>query len=124
MVAWPSVFVTARSACGVTVSVSVALSLAGTGSSQPAGTVAVPVLVSEPLAELERVPATLNVATAPGASETVVARAFPLPDPASQEPLPLVIEQLQLTPTRAAGTVSATLAPETADGPLFVTLRT
>jgi hypothetical protein len=86
--------------------------------------VAVAVFVRDPVAELASVPATLNVAAAPGASETVVARMLPLPAPAPQEPVPLVIAQLQLTPVRAAGTVSATLAAETLEGPLFVTMRT
>ena len=55
-VAEPSVFVTARSACGVRVSVSVALLLAGVGSVQPAGTAAAAVFARVPLAPAATVP--------------------------------------------------------------------
>jgi len=46
----PSVMVTARSACGVTVSPSVKLSLVGVGSVVPAGALTVKVVVSVPVA--------------------------------------------------------------------------
>ena len=54
--ALPSDFVTARSACGVKVSVSVALLLAATGSVVPDATLAVAVFESVPVAALETVP--------------------------------------------------------------------
>ena len=55
-------------------------------------------------------------------SETVVEIAFPLPDAAPHEPVPLEIEHVQVTPVIAAGTVSDTDAPLTFEGPLFVTV--
>ena len=55
-VVFPSVFVTARSACGVKVSVSVALLFADTGSVVPEATLAEAVFESVPVAALETVP--------------------------------------------------------------------
>ena len=121
-VADPSVFVTARSAWAPSVSVSVAELLPGVGSVVPPGTAALAVFTSEPVAEAETVPDTTYVATAPEFSETVVEIEFPEPDAAPHEPVPVVIEQVQVTPVTAAGTVSDTVAPATFDGPLFVTV--
>jgi len=56
----------------------------------------------------------------------VVEIALPLPDAAPQEPVPVVIEQVQVTPVTETGTVSdteaPTVAPVTFEGPLFVTV--
>jgi hypothetical protein len=55
----PSDFVTAKSACALSESVSVDESLPGTGSVVPAGTAADAVFVSEPVAEGLMVPETV-----------------------------------------------------------------
>jgi hypothetical protein len=56
---WPSVLLIARSACGVSVSLSVALLLPATGSVVPPGTLAEAVLLSVPVAADEMVPVTV-----------------------------------------------------------------
>ena len=120
--ATPSVFVTARSACGASVSVSVALLLPATGSVQPAGTEALAVFESDPVAAGDSVPATVIVAVAPGARSSPVETALPEPEATAQPPVPAVTEHVHDTPVTAAGTVSARTAPTTPDGPLFVTV--
>ena len=55
----PSVFVIERSAVGVRVSVSIAVSLPGVGSVTPEGTVTVAELTIVPVAEAETVPVTV-----------------------------------------------------------------
>ena len=57
----PSVLVSARSACGVSVSVSVAVLLAEKGSVKPAGAATVAVLASVPVAVGATVPIAVNV---------------------------------------------------------------
>ena len=121
-VALPSVFVTTRSGLGDSVSESVALSLPGMGSVQPAGTVAVAVLANVPVAPGATVPATVRVATAPVSRAMCVDTALPVPEVEPQAPLPLVMLQLQLTPVIAAGTVSSKVAALTFEGPLLVTV--
>ena len=48
--------------------------------------------------------------------------ALPLPEAAPHEPVPVVMEHVQVTPVIAAGTVSVTVAPVTFEGPLLVTV--
>ena len=67
-------------------------------------------------------PVTERVATAPGPRSNGVTIAFPLPDEAPQLPLPAPTAHVQVTPVRAAGTVSDKLAAVTVEGPRFVTV--
>src|SRR5262245_19932579 len=107
--AWPSVLVTARSPRGVSVSVSVAVLLADTGSETPPGAVTVAVLASVPGAT---VPVAVKV-TVPPASRFTVRLMLPAPEAAMQLE-PAEAAQVQVTPVMAAGNVSATVAPFTA----------
>src|SRR5262245_1187898 len=110
--AWPSVFVTARSPRGVSVSVSVAVLLADTGSVTPPGVVTVAVLASVPSAPGATVPVAVKV-TVPPASRFTVRLMLPAPEAAMQLE-PAEAAQVQVTPVMAAGNVSATVAPFTA----------
>lgn len=112
--ATPSVFVIDRSAVGVKVSVSVAELLAGVGSVTPEGGATVAVLTSVPVADGEIDPVTTNVTDAPDGRLTLELM-LPLP-PAGHVP-PLTPEHVHVTPPRAAGIESATVAADTADGP-------
>ena len=67
---WPSVLVTLKSACGVSVSVSVALLLAGLGSVTPPADETVAVLASVPVAEGAMVPVAVKVALPAGGRVT------------------------------------------------------
>ena len=116
----PSVFVTARSAVGSSVSESVA-SLPGVGSFVPTGGVAVAVLLRVPVAELLIVPLISSVAVSPVLRSTVVEIALPVPEASAQEPVPDATH-VQLTPVMSDGTLSATVAAVTSDGPLLVTV--
>src|SRR5947199_394290 len=114
----------ARSDTGAAVSVSVALLLAVLGSVVPAGAVTVAVLIRLPVAEDRAVPVTVKITAlpAPAAMLTVAARLLPEPlPPLVTEAVPVVLE-VQVTPVRVAGMVSATLAPTTSLGPLLVTV--
>src|SRR6185436_4081300 len=75
---WPSVLVICRSACGVSVSVSVALLLPGVGSVTPAGAVTVAVLLKVPVAAGSIVADTTYVMELPGGIVTE-SLMFPLP---------------------------------------------
>src|SRR5580765_5857489 len=108
-----------RSAEGVSVTELVAVLLAGSGSSAPAGAVTVAVLASRPVAFAAIRPVTVNVARAPVPSETVVAR-LPVPEATAQlDPASAV--QVHAGATRATGNRSLTLAAVTGLGPVLVT---
>src|SRR5258708_6491446 len=110
-------FAALRSACGVRVSVSVAVLLPGVGSVVPAGAVTLAVLVRLPVAEAEMLAVTVNVAVPPFARLTVVL----------MSPVPLVRPQLaagahvQVALLMPAGSVSVTVAPVTPSGPALLT---
>src|SRR5438046_2359577 len=106
------------------VSVSVALLLAVLGSVVPDGAVTVAVLLRKPLAEDTTVPVTVKTTElpAPAAMVTVAARLLSEPvAPLLTVALPLVLD-VQVTPVRAAGMVSATVAPTASLGPALVTV--
>src|SRR6478735_4835299 len=110
-----------RSACGVSVSVSVAVLSAGSGSVTPAGGVTVAVLVSDPVAEGPTRTVKVKVTLAPAGRSTVVARApVPLVGPLTVPP-PLLAVAAQVAPVTPAGSGSDTLAPVTALGPALLT---
>ena len=116
-----TVLVTARSAWGVSVSVSVALLLPGLGSFTPAGGVTVAVLVSEPVAVGSMVAVKWKVTVAPTGRSTVVARA-PLPPlgPVTLPP-PVSPVNVQLAAVTPAGRGSDSAAPVAALGPALLT---
>ena len=114
----PSVLVTARSARGVNVSVSVAELLARFGSVVPPGAVTVAVLASVPVADAEMLAVSTNVAVPDGSRSTVVLM-LPAPDAGQTEPADAV--HVQLADDSAAGSVSATAAPTATDGPALET---
>src|SRR5262245_53364170 len=113
----------ARSAWGVRLSVSVALSSVGSGSSTPGGGVTVAVLVSAPVAAGSIWAVKVKVTVAPTGRLTVAARA-PLPPvgPVTLPP-PVWPANAQLPPVAPAGSGSDTVAPVTALGPLLLTTR-
>src|SRR5262245_4363029 len=107
-----------RSARGVSVSVSVALSLPGSGSVTPAGGVTVAVLARGPVAEGLTRTVKRKVTVAPTGRSTVVARApKPLAGPVTTPP-PLLAVAAQRAKVTPAGTGSETLAPVTLLGPV------
>src|SRR5947209_3157789 len=114
----------ARSATGAGVSVSVALLLPGVGSVSPLGGATVAVLTRSPVAEGRAVPRTVKTTPlpAPAAMSTTALRLLPEPvAPLVTEALPVVLE-VQVTPVRILGRVSATLAPTASLGPALVTV--
>lgn len=119
----PSVFVMARLACGVTLSVSVAALLVVLVSKTPDGNVAVAVfinvLVPAGVAGLS-VPITVYVALPPAATVAEVLMEFPVPLAAEHED-EAVAAQLHVTPVNAAGTVSTTVIPDDEEGPELAT---
>jgi hypothetical protein len=115
-VADPSVLVIERSARGVNESVSVAELLAPLVSLLPTGAAMVAVLTSEPVAAAETEPLTVNVAV-PETRRVAVALMLPLPEAGQLEPA--LAAQVQVTPVKAAGKVSVTVAPVITDGPAF-----
>ncbi len=115
--ATPSVFVIARSASGVSVSVSVALLLPGVGSVTPPGTVMVAVFTREPVAVADTVPVTVKVAVPPTGRSTS-AEMFPVP--LAGQLAPPAVAQVHVTPVSSAGKASATVAPTTALGPALL----
>src|SRR6266571_1693323 len=120
----PSVLVMARSATSLGVSVSVALLLVETGSVVPAGAAIVAVLTRLPVADDLAVPVTVKTTAlpAPAAMLTVAARLLPEPlPPLVTEALPVVLD-VHVTPVRAAGMLSDTVAPTTLLGPALVTV--
>ena len=102
-----------------TVSVSVAELLPDTGSVKPAGTATVAVLDSDPDADGDTVPWTVNVAVPPFIRFTADVLMLPVPD--AGQLLPALAAQVHVTPVIAAGIMSVTVAPLTANGPLLIT---
>ena len=100
---------------GFAAAVLVALLFAELGSVTPVGGATVAVLESDPVVLLGTVPESVIVVDAPEASVTAVAM-LPVPDEGEQ-PDAHVHAKLENAP----GTVSATAAPDTADGPAFET---
>src|SRR6266536_1377736 len=114
----------ARSATGTAVSVSVALLLAVLGSVVPEGTVTVAVLTRSPVAEERAVPVTVKTSELPAPAAMLIVALRLLPEPLAplvKEAEP-VVEEVQVTPVRVLGMVSAMLAPTTLLGPLLVTV--
>src|SRR5512132_372396 len=110
----------ARSAIRVTVSVSVALLLAGVGSVTPTGAAMVAVLAIEPLALPATVALTVKVAVPP-LSRLTEAEMLPLPLAGQLDPADAA--QVQAPKVRLAGAVSVTVAAVTVLGPLLVATR-
>ena len=117
--ATPSVFVIERSAVGTIVSVSVAVLFPGVGSVTPAGTPTVAVFTRVPVADGDRVAASVKVAVPPARSETVDAMS-PIPLTAAQLD-PAEATHVHVADVIAAGRTSVTGAATTALGPAFVT---
>ena len=119
---WPGmtaptcVFVTARSACGVTATVSVDVLFAGLVSVTPAGAATVAVFTRFPVAAADNVAVTVKV-TLPLTGRFTLALMFP--EPLAGHVPPPAPAQVQLMLLSVAGNVSATVAPVTALGPLF-----
>src|SRR5262245_42855256 len=107
-----------RSADGASGTELVAVSFVASGSTIP-GAATLAVLTSSPSALDARVPATVNVAAAPGARSTVVAIA-PVPDAVLQV-APLDAAHAQTALSKAVGNTSETVTPVTLPGPLLVT---
>jgi hypothetical protein len=110
---------TERSACGFSVSLSVALLLPATGSVVPPGAVTVAVLLRVPVAPEAIVALTVKVAVPPTSSVTLL---LMLPLPLAGQLDPAEALQVQATPVRLAGKVSPTVAPVATLGPLLVTV--
>src|SRR5262245_12298002 len=111
----------ARSASGVTPSMSVALLLFGVGSITPSGGVTVAVLASVPVAEGSIWTVKVKVTLALTGRSTVVARvSLPLVGPVTVPPLLLAVA-VQVAEVTPAGRGSDTLAPVTGLGPLLLT---
>ena len=83
----------------------------------PGGAPIVAVLVSVPVADAANVPVSVNVAVPPDSRFT---DALMLPVPAAGQLLPALAAHVHVTPVSVAGTVSITVAPTTAFGPLLV----
>jgi hypothetical protein len=115
----PSVFVTMRSAVGVTDVVSVAALSSGDVSATPAGAAIVAEFAITPDAEAPTVATTVNDALPAGSSETAVLIALPAPDPGHEEPT--VAAQVHEMPVSDAGATSLNGAATTDDGPAFDT---
>lgn len=117
--------VIARSVMGVTSSTSFAVLFVESGSVVPLGVTTPTVLVrlAVPAGVAARsVPVTVSVATEPGFNVTGRDMALPLPLVLEQEdPRPPVVEQVQVTPVIAAGTLSVTVAAVAVDGPALET---
>lgn len=115
----PSVLVIERSAIGVSVFVSLAVSLFGFGSTAPPGIPTVAVFVIVPVAEGLGVTVKLNVAVPPFNRLTLV---LILPVPfASWHEEPVEATQVQEAARKTGGRVSTTGMPKTSFGPLFRT---
>ena len=111
-----AVFVSDRSACGVSVSVSVAELLPGVGSVTPAAAVTVAVFESVPLALAEIVPVAVYV-TEPPAGRLAVS--LILPEPEAVHVPPPAPTQVHVTPVIDAGNASAMMVPGASLGPAF-----
>src|SRR5690348_12767887 len=108
------------SACGFSVSVSVAVLLAWLASVTLAGAVTFAVLDRFPVAVGETAAVRLKVAASPGPRVTVVS-ILPAPLATPQLSPLLAVVQVQLADVMADGSGSVTCAPATVLGPLFVT---
>ena len=108
---------TCISACGVTVSVSVAVLLPGSISATPAGAVIVAVFTTLTTVEGDMLATTRYVALPPASSETGVAARLPTPLATQVEPAEAV--HVQVAEVIAAGSVSVTVALATSLGPAF-----
>ena len=114
-----SVLVMARSVLGTSVSTSVALLSPGDVSVTVAGTAAVAVLVSEPIAEALIATVTTYVNTPPDNRLTELLSA-PLPDTVHDDPaLAVHVQFMEVAPT---GSASVIVAPLTTDGPALLTV--
>jgi hypothetical protein len=114
----PSVLVIAKSAVGVSVSMSVAVLLFGFGSVTPLGAPTVAVFANAPCADAKTVAFTVYVAVPPTSKLAVV---FKLPVPLAAPQLePTLAAHVHVTFVKNAGNVSATVAPFAILGPLFV----
>src|SRR6516164_592258 len=111
----------ARSAWGVSVSVSVALLLPGLGSVTPAGGLTVAVLVGGPVAVGAICTVKVKVTVTLTGRSTVVARPpVPLLGPVTLPP-PLLAVAVQVAAVAPAGRGSERAAPVTSLGPLLLT---
>jgi hypothetical protein len=110
-----SVLTMARSAVGVSVSVSVAWLLPA-ASVVPVGARIVAVLLRVPVAVGTTVAVIVYVAV-PLVSKSMVSTMLPVPDVVQVEPA--VATQVQFAPVKVAGRLSVNVAPTTADGPAF-----
>src|SRR6185369_9994415 len=113
-----------KSATGAGVSVSVEVLLPGVGSVVPVGGVTVAVLTRLPVAAAEAVPLTVKTMKlpAPAAMFTVALRLLPEPLPPLVTAAVPVAADVQVTPLKIAGMVSAIEAPVTLLGPVFRTV--
>ena len=118
-VAEPSVLVTERSATATMEVVSVAVLLAGVGSTPGAGMATVAVFDRVPVKEAAIVALTVNVATPPESRSTLV-EMLPAP-PSAPHVEPAVAAHVHVAALSWAGSTSATGAPVTLDGPALVT---
>src|SRR5262249_51045770 len=117
----PSDLVMARSAWGVSVSLSVALLLPGLGSVTPGGGATVAVLSRLPVAAGSIWTVKVKLTVAPTGRPAVAASApLPPPGPRTAAP-PVALANAQLPPVAPAGSRSDTLAPLTALGPALLT---
>ena len=117
-VALPSVLLTASAETGVSVSVSLAVLLAGVGSTTVGGTVMVTVLVIVPVAPGAIAAVTVYVAVPALSSETnSLMGPLPLALPHDE---PTDAAQVQLVNVTPAGGLSTTFAPATALGPALL----
>jgi len=104
-----------RSACGVNVSLSVAVLFAGVGSVMPDPTETDAVFDNDPVAPGATTPATVNVVVPPTGRLTV-ALMLPMPDTAGHVAPPVVVH-VHVAAVSAAGNVSVMVEPGAADGP-------
>jgi hypothetical protein len=109
----PSVFVMARFACGVSVSVSVAVLLAGVGSVTVADAATVAVFTSEPVADGEMLQLAVYVIL-PVFGKLTVSLILPEPDAVQVPPFAPTQVHVQVN---AAGNASETFEPGAALGP-------
>jgi len=109
------VFVMPRLACGVSVSVSVAVLFAGVGSVTVADVATVAVFVSEPIADGEMLQLAVYV-TLPVFGRLTVSLILPEPDAVHVPPFAPTHVHVQVN---AAGKVSETFEPGAALGPLL-----
>src|SRR6187399_2910031 len=118
----PFDLVTDRSAVGVaaavTLSVSTALLLAGVGSIAPDGSETVAVFVTVPLAAVEIIAGTVNVAVPPARRSTL---AVTLPVPVAGHFDSADAVHVQVPKVALAGAAFVTVAPVTPPGPALLT---